>query len=210
MRPSRTVGEIEMATDERRPPPVGNFYRSGVTARVKWFDPQKGFGFVTPDDGSPDVFLHASAVKALGRDSLAEGATIACDVNKGAKGPQVALIHSVDESTVPRSGGRGGWARTGSPAAPPGRRPAPVAGVPTTPPARTPPLAGRPVEGTVKFFDPRKGYGFMTPERGGKDVFIGADALRRSGIEGLQPSARIRVITRISDRGLEAERVEFP
>lgn len=204
-----------MATDQRRPPQAGNFYRSGVTAKVKWFNPEKGFGFVTPDDGSPDVFLHASAVKALGRDSLPEGATIDCDVNKGTKGPQVALIHSVDESTVPRATGRaagpsrGGRPRPGTPGATAERRAPPAPAAPKAP-ARSAPPAGRPVEGTVKFFDPRKGYGFVTPERGGKDIFIGADALRRSGIEALQPSVRIRVITRDSERGLEAERVEFP
>lgn len=76
--------------------------------------------------------------------------------------------------------------------------------------ARSPEPAGRPIEGTVKFFDPRKGFGFVTPERGGRDIFVGADALRRSGIEALQPNVRIRVIARSSERGIEAERVEFP
>ncbi|MFN4090430.1 MAG: cold-shock protein, partial [Alphaproteobacteria bacterium] len=109
-----------MATEERRPPQAGNFYRSGVTAKVKWFNPEKGFGFVSPDDGSPDAFLHASAVKALGRETLPEGATVDCDISKGTKGPQVALIHAVDESTVPRPAGR----PTGRSPGRPGGRPA--------------------------------------------------------------------------------------
>lgn len=211
-------GEI-VATDERRPPKPGSFYRSGVTARVKWFDAAKGFGFVTPDDGSPDVFLHASALKTLGRDALPEGATVECDIGSGAKGPQVALIHAVDETTAHRGTARRAGAGTrgrpdGRAPARPGTRsgipPAAVSAPRSGGPERSALPPGRPVEGTVKFFDPRKGYGFMTPERGGKDIFIGADALRRSGMESLQPNVRIRVITRASERGLEADRVEFP
>ncbi len=74
--------------------------KSGVTAKVKWFNPAKGFGFVAPTDGSPDAFLHVSVVQSAGFKTLRQGATITCDLGNGARGMQVSLIHKVDESSV--------------------------------------------------------------------------------------------------------------
>jgi CspA family cold shock protein len=54
---------------------------------VKWFNDQKGFGFITPDDGSKDCFVHHSAIQAQGFKTLAEGAKVEFDVVQGAKGP---------------------------------------------------------------------------------------------------------------------------
>ena len=54
---------------------------------VKWFNEQKGFGFITPEDGSKDCFVHHSAIQAEGFKSLAEGAQVEFDVVEGAKGP---------------------------------------------------------------------------------------------------------------------------
>jgi len=54
---------------------------------VKWFNDQKGFGFITPADGSKDCFVHHSAIQASGFKTLAEGAAVEFDVVQGAKGP---------------------------------------------------------------------------------------------------------------------------
>jgi CspA family cold shock protein len=54
---------------------------------VKWFNDQKGFGFITPEDGSKDCFVHHSAIQAEGFKTLAEGASVEFDVVDGAKGP---------------------------------------------------------------------------------------------------------------------------
>ena len=63
-----------------------------ATGTVKWFNDAKGFGFITPDDGTTDVFAHFSAIASDGFRSLAEGQQVTYDVESGPKGPQAANI----------------------------------------------------------------------------------------------------------------------
>lgn len=63
-----------------------------VKGTVKWFDQSKGFGFITPEDGSKDVFVHISAVDRAGLATLQEGQEINVEVEMGQKGPQVKEI----------------------------------------------------------------------------------------------------------------------
>jgi len=196
---------------DRRSPQSPQITRRGVTATVKWYNPAKGFGFVTLSDGSPDAFLHASVVQAFGHDSLADGTTIVCDLSQGQKGPQVATIHSVDTSTAQaaprrdrppmggdrdmgrpprRMGGFGGSSYGGG-----------YGGGYDSGPSET-------IEGTVKFFSADKGFGFVTPDGGGKDVFVHVTALERSGIRSLVPEQRVRLETSMGQKGPQANRVE--
>lgn len=187
-----------------RPPRQGfrapEITKSNVTATVKWFNPTKGFGFVSPEDGSPDAFLHVSAVQAAGHDSLDEGTTITCDLARGPKGPQVANIHTVDASTAsrsarpPRAGG-GGFDRGG-----------PRGGYDSWGDSSS---GGEEVEGTVKWFNADKGFGFITPSTGGKDVFVHVNVLRRSGMQTLQEGDQVRVTVRQGQKGPEAGKVEY-
>ena len=62
---------------------------------VKWFSDQKGYGFVTPEDGSKDLFVHDSAIKGEGFKSLQEGQTVEFEVASGPKGPQATEVAKV-------------------------------------------------------------------------------------------------------------------
>jgi CspA family cold shock protein len=167
---------------ERRP----SFFRDEATAgrhvegTVKWFNANKGFGFIIPADGTPDAFLPMAVLRRAGYEQIAEGASVTCEVGEGARGPIVTAMLHVDLSTaVASSGGHD-------------RR------------AAKPPNT---IEGAVKWFEPDKGYGFVAPDGGGPDVFVHITALRRSGIEIIAPGRRVRVEVVDGRRGLEADRI---
>ena len=167
--------------------------QANVTATVKWFNGSKGFGFVAPSDGTPDAFLHISALERAGLTQIAEGTTIVCDLGQGNRGPQVVWVHEVDASTAvanPSSGPSGG------PGAGP-RRPPQDRG-----PAQT-------YEGVVKFFSAEKGFGFVAVDEGGKDVFVHIKALERSGIKSLETGQRVRVVTTQGQKGPQADSVDL-
>jgi CspA family cold shock protein len=63
-----------------------------TTGLVKWFNESKGFGFITPDDGTADVFVHFRAIATDGFKTLAEGQKVAFNVEQGGKGPQAANV----------------------------------------------------------------------------------------------------------------------
>lgn len=59
---------------------------------VKWFDADKGYGFITPDEGGPDIFVHYSAIRMDGYKTLDEGAAVSFEIGNGPKGPQAANV----------------------------------------------------------------------------------------------------------------------
>ncbi len=66
-----------------------------ATGTVKWFNEAKGYGFITPDDGSPDVFVHFSAIQATGYKTLSEGQAVSFETQDSEKGPQASNVEIV-------------------------------------------------------------------------------------------------------------------
>jgi len=66
-----------------------------ATGTVKWFNNEKGFGFIKPDDGGPDLFAHHSEIQGTGYRSLDEGAKVEFEVKQGPKGPQASQIRKL-------------------------------------------------------------------------------------------------------------------
>ncbi|WP_457092565.1 cold-shock protein [Microvirga sp. P5_D2] len=161
---------------------------SEVAARVKWFNPEKGFGFVELTDGSGEAFLHIRQVEAAGHAALEPGTTLLVKVGAGQKGSQVNEILSVDASTAaperPRRGlqGRPGAAR-------------PEGGPRTT-------------TGTVKWFDPAKGYGFVSVEGESKDLFLHISVVERAGLGAVTEGQAVRVSIAEGRKGREVGAIE--
>ncbi len=66
-----------------------------INGTVKWFNAEKGFGFIAPDEGGPDVFVHYSAIDASGFRTLEENQQVTYEVSQGAKGPQADVVRAV-------------------------------------------------------------------------------------------------------------------
>jgi CspA family cold shock protein len=66
-----------------------------ATGTVKWFSDEKGYGFITPDDGSKDLFVHHTGIAGEGFKSLSEGAKVEFEAVEGQKGPQATNVHAV-------------------------------------------------------------------------------------------------------------------
>lgn len=166
-----------------------------VDASVKWFNPTKGFGFVTPVNGSGNAFLHVSVVEGAGLTEIAEGTTIRCEIGTGQKGRQVGRILSVDQSTAsasPRPRAPMGDAGARGPRI---DRDAPM-GEPTE------------MEGTVKWYSVEKGFGFVAAPDGGKDIFVHSNTLKRSQIATLEPEQAVRMTVVPTQKGREATSVQ--
>ncbi len=165
-------------------------------AVVKWFNAEKGFGFVELEGGGGDAFLHISVLSRAGHQTVQPGATLRVLVTPGQKGPQIAEVNRVDESTAG--------------AAPPARGPSSYGEDRPRPAPRAPIDASTAVEmrGTVKWFNAEKGFGFVMPDGGGKDVFVHISALNRGGLAGLEPNQTVKMQVADGRRGPEAVSVE--
>jgi CspA family cold shock protein len=166
-----------------------------VTAVVKWFRADRGFGFVELSDGSGDAFLHASVLGRIGVQAVETGETLEVRVAPGQRGPQVTEVLNVDSSTAapsrpPRSGPRPGGGGGGGY-------------------DQTPLVASSQEQGTVKWYNATKGFGFIVRDGGGKDVFIHASALQRAGLMNLAEGQRVIVDIAEGRKGPEAVGIQL-
>jgi CspA family cold shock protein len=145
---------------------------------VKFFNPQKGFGFIVRDDGGEDVFVHISAVEQAGLTDLADGQPLEFTlVDRGGRISATNLRIEGDPMPVERSsGGAGGGG-----------------------PQRQ--LTGEKASGTVKFFNAMKGFGFIQRDDGQPDAFVHISAVERAGIPTLNEGDRLEFELEVDRRG---------
>jgi cold shock protein len=158
----------------------------GIDATVKWFNPEKGFGFVELGNGSGDAFLHIAVLEGAGHETVLPGSKLRVQVGQGQKGPQVTAVLGVDVS-----GGAPALSRKPSIGAPSSRE-------------RADPTAASDIEGTVKWFNADKGFGFVVCEDGGKDVFLHISVVERAGLRGVDEGQRLAMKVVNTQKGREA------
>lgn len=155
-----------------------------ISGIIKWFDVSKGFGFIVPDNGMPDILLHVTCLRRDGFQTAYEGARVLCEVLQRPKGLQAFRILSMDESTA--------------------IHPAQL------PPARTH-VTVTPTSGleraTVKWFNRLRGFGFLTRGEGTPDIFVHMETLRHYGIAELRPGQTVLVRFGPGPKGLMAAEV---
>jgi len=143
---------------------------------VKFFNSQKGFGFIQQEGGGEDVFVHISAVERAGLEGLAEGQELEFNlVDRGGKVSAQDLQVVGDVIAVESRGDAGGAPRRE--------------------------LTGEKATGTVKFFNSMKGFGFLTRDDGQPDAFVHISAVERSGLAGINEGERYEFDLEVDRRG---------
>jgi cold shock protein len=155
-----------------------------LTGVIKWFDVAKGFGFIVPDNGMPDILLHVSCLRRDGYQAAYEGARVVVEVSQRQKGLQAFRIVSMDDSTAIH----------------PAEMPPPRTHVVVTPTSGL-------ERAVVKWFNRLRGFGFVTRGEGTPDVFVHMETLRRFGIAELRPGQTVLVRFGPGPKGLMAAEV---
>ncbi|RSX02889.1 cold-shock protein [Sphingomonas koreensis] len=156
------------------------------TGVVKFFNSQKGFGFVVRDDGGEDVFVHISAVEQAGLTGLAEGQPLGFTlVDRGGRISATELKIEGEPLPVEDRG-------------PPRDRDGPRAGAAGGPQRQ---LTGEKATGTVKFFNAMKGFGFIQRDDGQPDAFVHISAVERAGMPTLNEGDRLEFELEVDRRG---------
>ena len=174
------AGDIQ----QTRPLPRQSLPMEGtaVDAIVKWFNPDKGFGFAEIADGSGDVFLSFKAVQALGQETVPQGAKLSVLVGQGKKGLQITKILSIGDSIAPAPNASSGSQLTHLQD------------------------SSDAVEmfGTVKWFNSAKGMGFVEVDGGGKDVFVHISLVKFAQLTDLAEGQRVTMRVVETHKGRQA------
>ncbi|MFG1357331.1 cold-shock protein [Xanthobacter pseudotagetidis] len=155
-----------------------------IAGAIKWFDASKGYGFIVPDGGGPDVLVHVTCLRRDGFQTAIEGARVVCEAVRRSKGFQAFRVLSLDLSTAVQS---------------------------PAPPSRARELVepkGGFERATVKWFNRLRGFGFLTQGDGTPDIFVHMETLRRHGLTELRPGQSVLVRYGDGSKGLMAAEVK--
>ena len=171
------------------PDPVGDVGDEAVsvielTGVIKWFDVSKGYGFILPDNGMPDVLLHVTCLRRDGFQTAYEGARIVCEVLQRPKGLQAFRVLSMDESTAIH----------------------PTQMSPARTHVTVTPTSGL-ERAQVKWFNRLRGFGFLTRGEGTPDIFVHMETLRRYGLTELRPGQFVLVRYGPGPKGMMAAEI---
>lgn len=155
-----------------------------LAGEIKWFDISKGYGFIVPDNGMPDVLVHVTTLRRDGFGAAREGARVVCEVLRRAKGLQVFRVLSLDLSTAVH----------------PSQTPAPRTHVQVVP------TSGFEIA-VVKWFNRVRGFGFVSRGEGTEDIFVHIEVMRRYGMTELKPGESVMVRFGGGPKGLMAAEV---
>ena len=155
-----------------------------LAGEIKWFDVSKGYGFIVPDNGMPDVLVHVTTLRRDGFGTAREGARVVCEVLQRAKGLQVFRVLSLDLSTAVH----------------PSQTPPPRTHVQVVP-------SGGFEIAVVKWFNRVRGFGFVSRGEGTDDIFVHIEVMRRYGMTELKPGENVMVRFGDGPKGLMAAEV---
>src|SRR3974390_1139520 len=155
-----------------------------ISGVIKWFDASKGYGFIVPDNGWPDVLLHVTVLRRDGYQTAYEGARVVWECVQRQKGYQAFRILSMDESTAIH----------------------PAQMLPPRTHVTVTPTSGL-ERAQVKWFNRLRGFGFLTCGEGTPHLFVHMETLRRYGLTELRPGQMVLVRFGPGPKGLMAAEV---